>query len=56
VAASWLRRDDLVTGSTHVAGEVRVLVLATAEEIAAVPLFSSLDEDQLERILRSLPV
>jgi CRP-like cAMP-binding protein len=50
VLSGWLSCDDLVTGSTHGAGGDRVLVVAGVEDIASVPLFKPLDEDQLTEL------
>jgi CRP-like cAMP-binding protein len=50
VAAPWPVRDDPVTDSTQSALRVTVLVVAGVEDIASVPLFKSLDDDQLSEL------
>lgn len=47
---AWLSGDDLVTGSTPGAGKGRVLLVAGVEDIASVPLFKQLDDDQLSEL------
>lgn len=47
---AWLSGDDLVTGSTPGAGKGRVILVAGVEDIASVPLFKQLDDDQLSEL------
>lgn len=50
VVPAWLSGDDLVTDSTPGAGVSSVLGVAGVEDIAGVPLFKPLDDDQLSEL------